>query len=271
LAANLQSCKQPESPTSPIGGFDMNAKAHARQLSGQHLPKKSLKPHLVKTEVPPDGPHTPIPTPPPERWQQKLVKKEEDEPRLLNNSEELYPSIHCASRYLPLYTIQLLDDQSHHFYVVDLQISLLLGISTYQLTKQYPHLHRRQISRKEKERLWSPLSSMLCTSAIKKPRSKESEKKRFLETDIYFVRLDQVVSMIKDDYSHLSESLITITLDIGYTPTSTIYHNPDITNNNVSINNNNSNNNKQTVKLPPKFAMKMRKCGMLKFGNKNTI
>jgi hypothetical protein len=241
----------------------MNAKAHARQLSGQHLPKKSLKPHLVKTEVPPDGPHTPIPTPPPERWQQKLVKKEEEE-------EELYPSIHGASRYLPLYTIQLLNDQSHHFYVVDLQISLLLGISTYQLTKQYPHLHRRQISSKEKERLWSPLSSMLCTSAIKKPQSKESEKKRFLETDIYFVRLDQVVSMIKDDYSHLSESLITITLDIGYSPTSTINPNPDITNNNVIINNNSSNN-KQTVKLPPKFAMKMRKCGMLKFDNKNTL
>lgn len=273
LAANLKTCKQPESPTSPIGGFDLNAKAHARQLSGQHLPKKSLKPHLVRIEVPPDGPHTPIPTPPPERWQQKLVKKEEDEPRLLNSSEELYPSIHCASRYLPLYTIQLLNDQNH-FYVVDLQICLLLGITAYQLTKQYPHLHRRQISSKEKERLWSPLSSMLCTSTGRKPQSKESEKKRFLETDVYFVRLDQVVSVIKNDYSHLSESLITITLDIGYTPTSTVYPNPDINNNNLIINNSNSNSNsssKQTVKLPPKFAMKMRKCGMLKFDNKNTI
>lgn len=226
LAADLQSCKQPESPTSPIGGFDMTtAKAHARQLSGQHLPKKSLKPHLVKTEVPPDGPHTPIPTPPPERWQQKLVKKEED----------LYPSIHCASRYLPLYTIQLLD----HFFVVDLQVSLLLGISTHQLLKQYPHLDRRQIQSKEKERLWSPLSTMITQNN----KLKETEKQKFLDTDIYFVRLDQVISIIKDDYSHLSKSIITITLDIGYTSS-------------------------PPVKLPPKFAMKMRKCGMLKFDQK---
>lgn len=192
------------------------AKAHARQLSGQHLPKKSLKPHLVKTEVPPDGPHTPIPTPPPERWQQKVVKKEED---------LLYPSIHCASRYLPLYTIQI----SEHFFVVDLQVSLLLGITTNQLSKLYPNLDRRQIQSKEKERLWSPLSTMITQNN----KLKETEKQKFLDTDIYFVRLDQIVSIIKDDYSHLSESLITITLDIGYTSTQ--------------------------IKLPPKFAMKMRK------------
>ncbi|GAA5815946.1 hypothetical protein MFLAVUS_009465 [Mucor flavus] len=223
LAADLQSCKQPESPTSPIGGFDMTtAKAHARQLSGQHLPKKSLKAQLVKTEVPADGPHTPIPTPPPERWQQKVVKKEED----------LYPSIHCASRYLPLYTIQI----SEHFFVVDLQVSLLLGISTHQLAKQYPNLDKRQIQSKEKERLWSPLSTMITQNN----KLKEAEKQKFLETDIYFVRLDQVVSMIKDDYSHLSESLITITLDIGYTTSQ--------------------------IKLPPKFAMKMRK-----FDQKNKV
>lgn len=226
LAADLPPCKQPESPTSPTTTtFDMTtAKAHARQLSGQHLPKKSLKPHLVKTEIPADGPHTPIPTPPPERWQQKVVLKEED----------LYPSIHCASRYLPLYTIQLLD----HFFVVDLQVSLLLGISTHQLLLQYPHLDRRQIQSREKERLWSPLSTM-----ISQHDSRDAEKQKFLDTDIYFVRLDQVISVIKDDYSHLSKSIITITLDIGYTSP-------------------------PPVKLPPKFAMKMQKCGMLKFDQK---
>ncbi|KAG2197098.1 hypothetical protein INT46_008699 [Mucor plumbeus] len=294
LAANLETCKQPESPTSPIETFDMNAKkAHARQLSGQHLPKKSLKPHLVKTEVPPDGPHTPIPTPPPEHWQ-KVVKKEEDDIRL-SSSEALYPSIHCASRYLPLYTIQLLNEQNNHFFVVDLQISLLLGISAYQLMRQYPYLQRRQISNTEKERLWSPLSSMICSGA--RHNNKEDEKQKFLATDIYFVRLDQIVSIIKDDYSHLSESLITITLDIGYTPSSTTAIAPTLnkainntTNNssnnsihsfrsttiNSSNNNNNNNNstssssNRQNVKLPPKFAMKMKKCGMLKFDNKNT-
>ena len=258
MAADLEPSKQPESPTSPTGTFDMTtAKAHARQLSGQHLPKKSLKPHLVKTEVlPPDGPHTPIPTPPPERWQHKIVKKEDDEIRFINHTHHtkpqqvLYPSVHCASRFLPLYTIQLLDEgHQNQFYVVDLQVSLLLGISTYQLSKQYPHLHRRQIQCKEKERLWSPLSTMICPN-----NEKEVEKQKFLKTDIYFVRLDQVVSMIKADYSHLSESLITITLDIGYTslppPSPSIPDTPM---------------NKSNVKLPPKFAMKMRKCGMLNF------
>ncbi|KAF1798678.1 ankyrin repeat-containing domain protein [Mucor lusitanicus] len=295
LAANLETSKQPESPTSPVGTFDMSAKkAHARQLSGQHLPKKSLKPHLVKNEVPPDGPHTPIPTPPPEHWQ-KVVKKEEEDSIRLSNSEALYPSIHCASRYLPLYTIQLLNEQqSNLFFVVDLQISLLLGISIFQLTRQYPHLQRRQISSIEKERLWSPLSSMICSNSNGESNrlNKDSEKQKFLATDIYFVRLDQIVSIIKEDYSHLSESLITITLDIGYTPSLSsatdgasipsddcIKSNgmnglaptsPTATNSNNYTYTTNSMNSKQNVKLPPKFAMKMKKCGMLKFDNKNS-
>ncbi|GAN08129.1 conserved hypothetical protein [Mucor ambiguus] len=298
LAANLETNKQHESPTSPVGAFDMSAKkAHARQLSGQHLPKKSLKPHLVKNEVPPDGPHTPIPTPPPEHWQ-KVVKKEEEDSIRLSNSEALYPSIHCASRYLPLYTIQLLNEQqSNLFFVVDLQISLLLGISIFQLTRQYPHLQRRQISNTEKERLWSPLSSMICTKSNSSHGesnriNKESEKQKFLATNIYFVRLDQIVSIIKEDYSHLSESLITITLDIGYTPslssttngalmtgddcTKSSGVNNVVSTSSTTISNSNCNyptnsmNNKQNVKLPPKFAMKMKKCGMLKFDNKNS-
>ncbi|KAK4515701.1 uncharacterized protein ATC70_010654 [Mucor velutinosus] len=294
LAANLETSKQPESPTSPIGTFDMSAKkAHARQLSGQHLPKKSLKSHLVKNEVPPDGPHTPIPTPPPEHWQ-KVVKKEEEDSIRLSNSEALYPSIHCASRYLPLYTIQLLtEQQSNLFFVVDLQISLLLGISIFQLTRQYPHLQRRQISNIEKKRLWSPLSSMICNSSNSSNSegnrlNKNSEKQKFLATDIYFVRLDQIVSIIKEDYSHLSESLITITLDIGYTPSlSSTTNDASITSDDCIKNNvattspttasnsncnytTNSMKNKQNVKLPPKFAMKMKKCGMLKFDNKNS-
>ena len=243
---------QPQSPTSPIGTFDVSAKAHARQLSGQHLPKKSLKPHLAKTEaVPPDGPHTPIPTPPPERWHKAIKKEEED---FHSKNEDLYPSLHCASRYLPLYTIQLVNDLNSHFFVVDLQISLLLGITTHQLMNQYPHLHRRQVLSKEKERLWSPLSSMICASHEYLKHDfdsmsafRESEKQRFLESDIFFVRLDQIVSMIKDDYSHLSESLITINLDIGYTAEYSVPQK------------------KRNMKLPPKFAMKMKKCGMLKF------
>lgn len=189
-----------------------------------------MKPHsYVKTEIPPDGPHTPIPTPPPENWQQKVIKKEED-----FNNGGLYPSVHYASRYLPLYTIQLSNNNNSHFYVIDLQVSLMLNITTYQLKHQYPLLYRQLVSQKEKEKLWSPLSAMICSTSP--PHEK---KQQFMDTDVYFMRLDQIVTIIKEDYNHLSESLITITLDIGYS----------------------SKEEKQTtaIKLPPKFAMKMRK------------
>ncbi|KAG0766809.1 hypothetical protein G6F57_007806 [Rhizopus arrhizus] len=276
LAANM-ACKQPESPVSPISFENIkaetnvkDAKAHARQLSGQHLPKKSLKNlQIVKTEMPFDGYQPLIPTPPPDHWS-RVIKKEEEMMDLYDsNSSSHYPSINCASKFLPLYTIQQSEGENNNssFYVVDIQVGLLLGISTEQILKQYPYLSRRKVSNKEKERLWSPLSPMICTllnndddKRFIAAADKETEKQRFLEKDIYFIRLDQVVSIIKSDYSHLSEILITITLDIGYQTNDKdggITHLKQKTSN---------------VKLPPKFAMKMRKCGMLKFDNnsKNT-
>ncbi|KAJ1914559.1 hypothetical protein IWQ60_008768 [Tieghemiomyces parasiticus] len=42
------------------------------------------------------------------------------------------------------------------------------------------------------------------------------EQKQFLATDLYFVRLDDVVRIIKSDYPALGRSLITITVDLGY-------------------------------------------------------
>ncbi|KAI9263770.1 ankyrin repeat-containing domain protein [Sporodiniella umbellata] len=264
LAANM-SCKQPQSPVSPVSlenvkteGHLKDAKAHARQLSGQHLPKKSLKNlQIVKTEVLFDGYQPLIPTPPPDHWS-RVIKKEE-EPMELYDQRPHYPSVHCASRFLPLYTIQQAESEhSSSFYVADVQVGLLLGISTEQILKQYPYLTRKKVSPKEKERLWSPLSPMLCASAPlltdedqkdQQKEVKETEKQRFLKKDVYFIRLDQVVSIIKNDYSHLSEILITITLDIGYQPSNQQKHPVK-----QKINH---------VKLPPKFAMKMRKCGLL--------
>ncbi|CEI99304.1 hypothetical protein RMCBS344292_13395 [Rhizopus microsporus] len=267
LAANM-ACKQPESPVSPTS-FELkteisvkDAKAHARQRSGQHLPKKSLKNlQIVKTEMPVDGYQPLIPTPPPDHWT-KVIKKEEEMMCLYDDNKTYYPSIHCASKFLPLYTIQQPEgEHSSSFYVTDVQVSLLLGISTEQLLRQYPHLSRRKASDKEKERLWSPLSPMICfnvsinedKASDCSSKTKEIEKQRFLKQDLYFVRLDQVVSIIKNDYSHLSEILITITLDIGYNST---------TANEVDVNRK-----MNTIKLPPKFAMKMQKCRMLKFDN----
>lgn len=154
-----------------------------------------------------------------------------------------------AMRYLPLYTVQLVEEDGiqSSLYVLDLQIGLLLNLSTDALWHRYPSLRRRQVTLKEKERLWSPLASMVCAGAgaqVKRDqetpstsmcndsdddnykkrtaaasmttRLRDQEKQRFLDMSLYFVHLDPVVSLIKHDYDYLSKNLITITLDIGY-------------------------------------------------------
>lgn len=172
-----------------------------------------------------------------------------------------------AKRYLPLYTVQLKEHNdiktpssspnististSHSptrsFFVVDLQVRLLLGIPSDTLFASYPHLFRRLITDREKERLWSPLASMVserCAAAVKInapigmpiydddkdevvegrycstaeaiARLKEREKQKFVQMELYFVKLDEIVGIIKKDFEYLSGNLITITLDIGY-------------------------------------------------------
>lgn len=203
------------------------AKAHARELSGRHLPKKTLHPlqQPQQGDLSPDGPHTPIPTPPPEHWHAK-VKEEKDynslSSLLLAPSRERAPTLMEAQRYLPLYTVQLFEETARKlcFFVVDFQISMLLGLSTQSFWQRYPHLCRRPVTDKEKERLWSPFASMLCQGGI----SKQAEKQRFNDTAMHFVLLEQVVSVIKQDYDHLSQSLITITLDIGYKDENSEHH-----------------------------------------------
>ncbi|KAF8959891.1 hypothetical protein BGZ46_001676 [Entomortierella lignicola] len=168
-----------------------------------------------------------------------------------------------AQRYLPLYTVQLSgegSDQestktastsslssmstngitSQNFSVVDRQVQLLLGLTQDALYKRYPHLHRRQISKRDKARLWSPLSSMVsdrCAAAVKlnfevlpvecqfssltnaataMSRLKEHEKQKFLSCELYFIRLEEVLDVVRRDYAHLNDSMMTITVDIGY-------------------------------------------------------
>ncbi|KAG0170824.1 hypothetical protein DFQ28_001633 [Apophysomyces sp. BC1034] len=248
-------------------------KAHARKLSGMHLPKKNLY-ALHGAETPPDGPHTPIPTPPPEQWQSKIKEEKDDVPLSLvptksqkQSPGKRLPLLSDAIQYLPLYTVQLLEEGGpveHSFYVVDLQVSLLLGVSMEMLWQRYPSLYRRLVLAREKERLWSPLATMICAhgQAMETDTAdvKEIEKQRFIETKLYFMRLEQVVALIKKDYGYLSKSLITITLDIGYKdeargnqggalPFNTVFKKPP------------------SYGLPPKFAMKLQKRGMLKFDN----
>lgn len=140
----------------------------------------------------------------------------------------LYPT----SRYLPLYTIPYevmnqANTMKNEIYVLDLQISLLLGLSIHEFASRYPLLHRKPVLMEQKEQLWpSPLSSMICSE----------EKQKFLDMELHFVSLDHVTPIIKENDSQLSKRLITMPLEKQ----------------------------QQNIKMPPKFAMKMKKCGLLK-------
>ncbi|KAI8086071.1 ankyrin repeat-containing domain protein [Halteromyces radiatus] len=189
-----------------------------------------------------------------------------------------------ALRYLPLYTVQLVeeDGKQSSLYVLDLQVGLLLNLSTDALWKQYPNLRRRQVTFTEKERLWSPLAGMLCTVAASPSldnlyacdkkraasvvaRLRDQEKQRFMDLPVSFVQLDQVVSLIKHDYGYLSENLITITVDIGYQQDASPSQQYQTTTLPAIIHDNNKDLSKTPLKkrpafgLPPKFAMKMQK------------
>jgi hypothetical protein len=116
------------------------------------------------------------------------------------------------------------------FFVIDLQVRHLLDLPSHlTLFARYPDLQRRPVGQREKERFWGPLAYMLMAnlhsdrSASPQPLQtsntlewKEQEKQRFLATDLYFVRLDDVASFIRRDYPYLSEQLITIKLDLGF-------------------------------------------------------
>ncbi|KAJ2964770.1 hypothetical protein NQZ79_g332 [Umbelopsis isabellina] len=227
----------------------------------------------------------------------KKIKQEPEDTPVPSTKKEAWPSLSHALQYLPLYTVHLQETKPFHeraFYVADVQVRLLLGIKN--LFEQYPHLEKRIVNEREKERLWSPLAFMVserCAQAVKPAgiarkedldvkmeknyssadivRTKEQEKQRFLQTELFFVRLDQIISIIKKDYSHLSNNLITITLDIGYSPSSDAPpQEKPLHAAKVSI--------AQTEEEPPttplpikrpayglpaKFAMKMQKCGGL--------
>ncbi|KAJ2081505.1 hypothetical protein H4R24_002278 [Coemansia sp. RSA 988] len=180
-----------------------------------------------------------------------------------------------AIRYLPLYTIQLHSDpptSKLDYFVVDLQIRLLLGmsidtpsedsadeddISSNPLFQRYTHLCRQRITESQKEHLWEPLASMFVSNIqlihdsnsslaagraiadsadgkVSKSKAKKGsgsltaaadkevvnkftlhERSRFVALDLYFVKLDEVVKIIRQDYPQISKHLITITLDLS--------------------------------------------------------
>ncbi|KAG2205093.1 hypothetical protein INT47_002187 [Mucor saturninus] len=161
--------------------------------------------------------HSPIHTPPPEQW----TKQKHDGTRY----------------YSPLYTVRINFNSPLTYYVVDLQVCLFLGFTNLDdFYKAYPFSNKKKrIHDEGKIRLWSTLKHMI-----------REEKTTFVSRQLHFIPLDDVLDLIKKDYNHLSQSLLTITLDIGYEE--------------IDIN-------KKYCNLPPKIAMKMRKCGYQHYSN----
>jgi hypothetical protein len=105
--------------------------------------------------------------------------------------------------------------------VIDLQVSLYLGISLEAFWSEYIHLCRKAIHTQGKIRLWSTLKAMV-----------QEPKEVFIQRQLYFISFNDVLVLIKRDFNHLSANLLTITLDIGYD---------------------------EAPKLPPKIAHKLKK------------
>lgn len=191
-----------------------------KPVAKRHLPSKknlynistvsSATQQDIKTE---HQPHSPIHTPPPENW----TKERE-------------------SYYSPLYTVQI-NQQSPRYYVIDLQVSLFLGLSLEEFWSSYSYLtvKRRPINTDCKTRLWSTLNSMV-----------HEDKSHFVERTLYFISFDDVADIIKRDFSQLSSKVLTITLDIGYSDEQQQQQDQP---------------KKKHCSLPPKIAMKMKKCG----------
>ncbi|KAJ2364074.1 hypothetical protein H4S01_003969, partial [Coemansia sp. RSA 2610] len=110
------------------------------------------------------------------------------------------------ARFLPLCTVLLHGD----CFAVDLQVRLLLGMradapaDANPLFAAYPHVRRRRVAAAHKEQLWPPLAARLALR----------ERRRFVQLPLYFVRLDDVVQVVRRDYAQLAAQLATTPLDL---------------------------------------------------------
>ncbi|KAJ1725012.1 hypothetical protein LPJ53_000801 [Coemansia erecta] len=122
---------------------------------------------------------------------------------------------------------------------------------TNPLFEAYPHLCRQRITEPQKEHLWEPLAGMFVSNmqfihgaatakagedlphdsssskaaaTIDDSASADSEivsqftlheRKKFVGLSLYFVKLDEIVELIRRDYPQISKQLITITLDLS--------------------------------------------------------
>ncbi|KAJ2316910.1 hypothetical protein IWW52_003401, partial [Coemansia sp. RSA 2704] len=110
------------------------------------------------------------------------------------------------ARFLPLCTVLLHGD----CFAVDLQVRLLLGMradapaDANPLFAAYPHVRRRRVAAAHKEQLWPPLAARLALR----------ERRRFVQLPLYFVRLDDVVQVVRRDYAQIAAQLATTPLDL---------------------------------------------------------
>lgn len=156
-------------------------------------------------------------------------------PKVIDHNQVVYQPCHSPihtpppeqwTKQKPLYTIQPKETLKN--YVVDIQVSLLLGFHHVDdFWKLYSALDKKLIHATVKSKLWPTFKIML-----------NEEKSIFLSRSLYFINLEDVMILLKKDYPRLLDSLITIHLDVGY---------EEIV--------------KKPCSLPPKIAMKMKKCG----------
>lgn len=136
--------------------------------------------------------------------------------------------------YCPIYFIRQPPDQQS--YVVDLQVALFLGFSDLnEFWESYADsfLNTKKLIHAEmKAKLWPTMAAIL---------NKEG-KSKFMSKPLHFIALQDVLSLLELEFHHLLDNLLTIHLDVGCTEDQST---PPVV----------------KKKLPPKIAMKLKKCG----------
>ncbi|CAO3633299.1 unnamed protein product [Cunninghamella blakesleeana] len=184
---------------------------------------------------------TPIPTPPPESWQDEkkslyptIIKEEENEVlrsfqpsshSLLFPSYLLQPTLTTIQSYFPLYMTTLNDDT---LWVIDYQLYLLLGgerlIEDGYFMNPPWEKYKRLMTLAEKQQCWPYLEKKILFhyQHIQHERKEITLiQQHFLSHSFYFIPLDQAIASFKDYHHHdlLKSKLSTQWIDIKYTPT----------------------------------------------------
>lgn len=136
--------------------------------------------------------------------------------------------------YSPIYFVRQPSDQQS--YVVDLQVALFLGFSDLNdFWESYADsfLNTKKLIHAEmKAKLWPTMAAILS----------EDGKSKFMSKPLHFIALQDVLSLLELEFHHLLDKLLTVHLDVGCLENQST---PPVI----------------KKKLPPKIAMKLKKCG----------